>query len=145
MKISQKGIQLIRRFEGLSLSVYEDLAGHPTVGYGHKLRDSDGLTINSQISLDDAELLLLGDIKPVEAALNKLLPDLTQCQFDSLVSFIFNIGLGSFLKSTMYRLLKAGEIDQAAEQFQRWNKAGGEVRNGLVKRRKAEYNLFVGG
>jgi len=138
---SPKGIALIKAFEAFSADPYLCPAGKLTVGWGHVIRGAD--TFNPPISQERGEVLLRADLAAAEIYLDALHPELTQNQFDALASFIFNVGLGAFEKSTLRRCLKAGDIAGAANQFTRWNKSNGKVLPGLVKRREAERLLFL--
>ena len=141
MKISNTGLDLIKSFEGLSLKSYICPAGVYTIGFGHTGAE---VTPNQIISLEEADNLLRKDVNRFETGINSLVTvDLNQSQFDSLVSLSFNIGLGAFKSSTLLRVLNAGQYIEAASQFLRWNKGGGRVLPGLVRRREAESQLFV--
>jgi lysozyme len=138
--ISKKGIDLIKEFEGEELTAYLCPAGVWTIGVGHTGDDvKSGLTISAAQS----EALLRKDLTRFEKGVSRLVKvPLTQHQFDALVSFAFNLGLGALGRSTLLRLLNAGDYEGAADQFKRWNKAGGRVLAGLVRRRAAEAALF---
>lgn len=140
MKISKKGLDLIKEYEGLELKAYKDSVGVLTIGYGSTgSHVKPGMTITAQ----EAEALLLKDVERFEkgvAAAVKV--PLNQNQFDALVSFSFNLGLGSLQKSTLLRKLNAGDYAGAQAEFKRWNKAGGVVLRGLVRRRASEALLF---
>ncbi|MFA7238730.1 MAG: lysozyme [Sulfuricellaceae bacterium] len=138
---SPNGINLIKSSESFSAVVYLCPAGKPTIGWGHVIRPADKLA--PPISQQQGETLMRTDLRPVEIYLDAIFPGLAQNEFDALASFIFNIGLGAFEKSTMFRLLKAGDKAAAADQFPRWNKAAGKILPGLVKRRAAERTLFL--
>jgi lysozyme len=141
MKISPKGLAVIKQFEGLRLTAYKCPAGVLTIGYGSTgAHVKPGMIITEQ----EAERLLLGDISRFEVGVQEVIKKtLTQGQFDALVSFSFNVGLGALRESTLAAKLKAGDVVGAANEFARWNKAGGKVLPGLVKRREAERALFV--
>ncbi|HCJ29398.1 MAG TPA: muraminidase [Pseudomonas sp.] len=142
MKTSQRGIDLIKSFEGLSLTAYPDpgTGADPwTIGYGH----TKGVKQGMKITENWAEELLRDDLAEFEAAVNGMVKvRLCQHQFDALVSLTFNIGASAFSDSTLLRLLNSGMYDDAALQFQRWNRAGGNVLAGLTRRRMAERKLF---
>ncbi|MNS33466.1 Lysozyme RrrD [compost metagenome] len=135
--------QTIKDHEGLRLTAYKDGGGVWTIGYGHTGSDvREGLTI----PLSEAERLLTRDLRVAEGYVNKLVQvKLTQNQFDALVSFVYNVGGDAFAKSTMLRLLNAGEYEGAANQFLRWNKDNGKVVDGLTNRRRKERELFLKG
>lgn len=139
MKISQQGLALIRQFEGFSSTPYRCPAGKLTIGYGHVIRENEDLPA---ISHADAEQLLMGDIAIAEQAIGRLVDvPLKQCQFDALCSFIYNVGVQAFEKSTLCRMLNAENTD-AYEEFARWVHAGGQKIPGLITRRSAEMALF---
>lgn len=141
MKTSQKGIDLIKRFEGVVLKVYKDAVGLPTIGYGHLIKKGEVFTTITQ---QQAEELLAKDLKQFEEGISTSVKvALTQNQFDALVSFAFNLGMGNVNSSTLLRKLNAGDIQGAANEFVRWNKASGRVLSGLTRRRLAEKELFL--
>lgn len=141
MHISETGLALIRQFEGLRLSAYRCPAGIPTIGYG----STAGVKMGQSITAERAEQLLREDVRQFEAAVSRLVKvPLTQGQFDALTSFAFNLGAKALEKSTLLRLLNAGDYSGAAAQFDRWVYASGKKLSGLVKRRAAERALFEG-
>lgn len=142
MKISKKGLDLIKTFEGLGLKAYKDSVGILTIGYG-----STGSHVKPGmvITIEQAEELLKQDMSRFEKGVNDLVKvPLTQNQFDALVSFSFNLGLGNLKSSTLLRKLNASDYSGAASEFLRWNRAGGKVLNGLTRRRQAEKDMFEG-
>lgn len=146
MRISEKGMDLIRDFEGLELTAYPDpgTGGDPwTIGYGHTGPDvHKGLKITNY----EAERLLEEDVLKFERGVAKLVkaPRLLQHEFDALVSFSFNVGLEALRNSTLLQKLNAEDYVGAANEFLRWNRAGGKPMAGLTRRRKAEMALFRG-
>ena len=141
MNPSEAGLALIRKFEGLRLSAYKCPAGVPTIGYG----TTKGVKMGQAITRDEADRLLREDAKRLASHITALVKvKLSQHQFDALVSFVYNVGPSAFAGSTMLRLINQGLYADAARQFQRWNKAGGEVLPGLTRRRAAERDLFMG-
>lgn len=141
LALGKDGLELIKNFEGCVLKVYLDAIGLPTIGYGHLIKPGESFT---KITQKEAEDLLKSDAQIFVDGVNKLLEvNVTQNQFDALVSIAFNIGLGNLKSSTLLRLVNAGDYKGAADQFPRWNKAGGKVLNGLTKRRNAERDLFL--
>jgi lysozyme len=142
MKISERGIELIRQFEGCKLVGYADAVGIPTVGYGHT---GPEVYVGKRISQPEANALLAYDLAKFEKGVTELTTGcvLNQNQFDALVSFSFNVGLAALKRSTLLRKLKAGDSAGAAAQFLSWTKAGGKVLKGLVRRRAAERDLFL--
>ena len=137
MKATDNCIQLIKRFEGLYLNAYVCPAGVLTIGYGH----TKGVKPGDEINEMQAEIYLMEDLEEVEKQLNHLSLPVNQNQFDALCSFIFNLGIGNFMQSTLLKKLKAGD-KTAADEILRWDKSGGKVLPGLTARRKAEYDLF---
>lgn len=139
---SEKGLALTKSFEGLRLEAYRDCAGVWTVGYGHTGRGVvEGMTVNDA----EAEMLLLADLEDAVRCVNlRVTAEISQSQFDALVDFCFNAGRGNFSQSTLLRKVNAEDFDGAAAQFGLWVHAGGEVVAGLVRRRKAEAELFGG-
>ena len=139
METSQNGIDLIKEFEGCRLVAYQDSVGIWTIGYGH----TKDVWEERLIIKKTAEALLNQDLKEFEDYVEAIVEvPLTQNQFDALVAWTFNLGPGNLLKSTMLRKLNQGDYDAVPDEMQRWNKAGGEVLNGLVRRRSAEAKLF---
>lgn len=139
MKASNNGIDLIKKYEGCRLTAYKCPAGVYTIGYGH----TNGVKKGQKISLKQADLFLREDIGKFENGVNKAVSvPLTQNQFDALVSFTYNVGLGAFKTSTLRRKLNAGDYKGASKEFLRWNKANGVVLDGLKRRRNAEKALF---
>lgn len=140
MKTSQIGIDLIKSFEGCVLKAYKCPAGVWTIGYGH----TAGVKEGDIISKKQAEELLKQDLKQFETYVNNLVTvELNQYQFDALVSFCYNIGPGNLKSSTLLKLLNKWDYEGAAEQFDRWVKAGDKKLAGLVRRRAAEKELFL--
>lgn len=141
MKISQKGINLIKTFEGLSLKAYKDSVGVVTIGYGST---GPHVSMGQIITEVQAEALLKSDIARFERGVSDLVTaPLNQNQFDALVSFSFNLGLGNLKSSTLLRKLNSLDYQGAAKEFERWNRAGNKVLAGLTRRRKAEKELFL--
>lgn len=139
-RIGQKGLDLIKRFEGLRLRSYLCPANVWTIGYGH----TGNVTANQIVTSEQAESILKTDLRKFEQAVtDSVSAALNQNQFDALVSLAFNIGSGAFAKSTLVKLLNNRDYSGAAEQFLRWNQAGGRVLDGLSKRRAAERALFL--
>ena len=139
MKVNQAGIDLIKRFEGVKLRAYKCPAGVWTVGVG-STRDVHAGMVITQTEADER---LREDLQDAEAAVERLVKvQLTDNEFSALVSLVFNIGSGAFSHSTLLRMLNSGDRKGAALQFKRWNRGGGKVLPGLVKRRAAETALF---
>jgi GH24 family phage-related lysozyme (muramidase) len=143
MNVSDQGIELIKRFEGLELTAYPDpgTGGDPwTIGYG----TTRGVTQGMRITEEEAEAFLIDDLIAFERAVMTLIPlEMTQGEFDALVSFVYNVGPAALEESTLRRRLLAGEprcwVYQ--KELPRWNKGGNGVLEGLVRRRQAEADL----
>jgi GH24 family phage-related lysozyme (muramidase) len=145
MQTSDKGIALIKQFEGCKLTAYQDSVGVWTIGYGWT-QPVDGKPIRAgkTIKQETAERLLKTGLVSYESDVSRLVKvGLTQGQFDALVSFTYNLGARSLSTSTLLRKLNAGDYAGAADEFLRWNKADGKVLNGLTRRREAERALFL--
>ena len=139
-KISQQGIDLIKRWEGFRDKAYLCPGNVWTIGYGHTKNVYQGMCI----SKEQAEQLLKEDLKHFEASVSQLVTvKLSQAQFDALVSFTFNVGVGAFKKSTLLRLVNQGSFKSAANEFGRWVNANRKKLPGLVKRREDEKRLFL--
>ena len=139
METSKNGIELIKEFEGRRLVAYQDSVGVWTIGYGHT-KDvwEDRLIIKST-----ADRLLAEDLAEFEKYVDNLVDvPLTQNQFDALVAWTFNLGPTNLSESTLLKKLNAGDYDSVPSEMKRWNKAGGEVLEGLIRRREAEAALF---
>ena len=146
MKISQKGLNLIKRFEGCHLEPYRDPIGLWTVGWGHLIGDGKTLPIEwfRRLTQDEADRLLEKDLEKFERGVLRLCPNnLTQHRFDALISFAYNLGLGNLQNSTLRRKHNRGDILGASQEFLKWNKAGGKVFRGLTLRRQAESDLYL--
>ncbi len=141
MKTSSEGIALIKQFEGCELTSYLCPANVWTIGYGHTGSD---VTRGLKITQEAADILLKRDLLKFEAAVDRAAGVAYQHQFDAMVSLCYNIGPTAFAKSSVARLHKNGQYDSAAQAFLLWNKGGGKVLPGLVKRRNAERNLYLG-
>lgn len=147
MKISDAGLSLIRTFEGLRTSAYKCPAGIWTIGYGH----TANVTKDMKITQKEAERLLLSDLAYFEKSVTNLVQEtsFTQSQFDALVSFAFNVGVGSLAASTLLKKFLAGDTQGAADEFLKWNKTkspetGRKIEiKGLTLRRQAERRLFL--
>lgn len=140
MRISSKGIDLIKSFEGLRLEAYLDSVNVPTIGYGH----TRNVRLGQTITVEQAEAFLMEDIHEFELAIQRLVCiPLSQNQFDALTSFTFNVGIGNLKKSTLLKKLNTGDIAGAANEFNKWVYAGKQKLKGLVKRRSKERLLFI--
>ena len=147
MKINAEGIELIKSFEGCKLMAYDDLQpnktithisqvkGTLTIGYGH----TAGVTVGQVITKEQAENMLKSDLKKYEKYVtDNVKLELTENQFSALVSFTYNCGVGN-----LRTLIKGRTVEQIAEKILLYNKANGKTLNGLVRRRKAERELFL--
>ena len=142
MITSPAGLALIKRFEGLRLEAYQDQVGVWTIGYG----STRGVKAGDKITEGEAVARLVDDLQGAEAGVRRLVTvTLTQNKFDALVSFVFNLGAPALASSQLLRLLNSGKASLAAEEFLRWMHAGGAIVDGLVRRRKAERAMFLGG
>ena len=145
MQTSDKGISLIKEFEGCKLTAYRDSVGVWTIGYGWT-QPVDGKPIYAGMTIkqDTAEHLMKTSLVSYENDVLRLVKvNLTQGQFDALVAFTYNLGARSLSTSILLRKLNIGDYSGAADEFLRWNKAGGKVLNGLTRRREAERALFL--
>lgn len=141
MTTSSNGLQLTKDFEGLRLFAYRCPAGVPTIGYGH----TKGVRMGQAITEKQAEGFLKEDVAPIEKLLNDVGINFRQEQFDALVSWIFNLGAGNFLHSTLFKKICTDAPDgEIAEQILKWVNAGGRPITGLKRRRVAEANMFLG-
>lgn len=139
MRTSETGINLIKSFESLRLEAYRCPAGIHTIGYGH----TAGVRRGDVIDVQRAEQLLADDLRKFEAVVNRECPGVNQNQFDALVSFTFNCGEGALMKSTLLKCIKANPMGANIRyEFSRWNKSGGTQLAGLIRRRKAEADLY---
>ena len=139
MNISVEGTSLIKKFEGCELEAYQDSVGVWTIGYGHIKDVKQGDKINQ----DEAENLLEEEMPEYEGYINDMVEvSLEQCQFDALVSWVYNLGPTNLSSSTLLKVLNEGKYDEVPFQIKRWNKAGGKVLEGLTRRREAEALLF---
>src|ERR1039458_4793062 len=141
MKFSTAGMELLKSSEGFRNRVYLDVAGLPTIGYGHRLLHSDSFP--NGIDEPQAANLLACDVRDAEQAVQRLVKvPLTQGQFDALVDFCFNLGAGRLTASTLLKCLNAGRYDEAAEQLLLWDHTGGQECAALKVRREAEAELW---
>ena len=139
MKISQEGLSLIKKFEGLRLKAYKCSANVLTIGYGH----TGGVKETDKITLEEADSLLEKDIAKFEEYVSdNVIVKLNQSQFDALVAWTFNLGPGNLRESTMLKKLNNQEYESVPFEMRRWNKAGGKTLDGLIRRRQAEALLF---
>ena len=141
MNISEEGLALLKKFEGCELKAYQDSVGVWTIGYGHIKEVKEG----DQINKDEAEHLLAEEMPEYEGYINDMVEvPLDQCQFDALVCWVYNLGPTNFRSSTLLTVLNQERYNDVPREIKRWNKAGGEILKGLVRRREAEALLFEG-
>ena len=139
MKCSQEGLELIKKFEGCKLKSYKCPAGVWTIGYGH----TEDIKEDDIVSPEEANKLLRADVfKFEEYVTDNVIVNLTQNQFDALVAWTFNLGVGNLRNSTMLKKLNNADYTSVPFEMKRWNKAGGKTLDGLVRRRQAESLLF---
>ncbi len=140
MAISENCINLIKEFEGCKLKAYKCPAGIWTIGYGRTTNVKEGDTCTQE----QADTWLTEEANEfAESVLGMVKVPLTQNELDALTSLAYNIGLGNLRKSTLMKRINESDFDAAADEFPKWNKAGGNVLPGLVKRRRAERDLFL--
>jgi lysozyme len=148
MKISDEGIKLIKRFEGVRNRPYRDSIGLWTVGVGHLIEGGRQLPESWNKTFTDSEIdaLLRKDLSRFERSIRMLIKvPLRQCEYDSICSFVFNLGAGTLQRSTLRQKLNRGDKEGAAREILKYNRAGGKVVKGLVNRRNDEYQLFLRG
>jgi len=144
---SKTAVDIIKTHEGWSAKVYTDPAGHPTIGYGHKLLPGEKF---GTITKDEGDALLLADMTRIDKEITPAISvKLTENQRAALVSFAFNVGAGAFRNSTLLKKLNAGDVAGAANELDKWNKARDKKTGqlvalpGLTARRTAEKTLFL--
>ena len=146
MKVSERGIKLIKHHEGIRNRPYRCAAGLYTVGVGHLIGDGKSLpeSWNRTFSKEEIDGLLKSDLKRFELGVHKMLPNvpLRQSEFDSIVSFCFNLGLGCFQRSTLRQALLRGDKKAAMESLVKYCRAGGKIVKGLQTRRLDEKAVF---
>jgi lysozyme len=139
MKISEEGKALIKKFEGCELEAYRCPAGVWTIGYGH----TKGVQQGDVWSQANADEMLDIELEEYEGYINDLVNvELKQHQFDALVAWVYNLGVGNLISSTLLVKLNAGLYEDVPHEIKRWNKANGEILEGLVRRRLAESLLW---
>lgn len=145
-KASQKGLDLIKRFEGLKLKAYQCPAGIPTIGYGNTYYPSGAKVklTDPAITKEKAEELLKFLLTSYEKGVDSFCrDDINQNQFDALTSFAYNVGVGNLQKSTLIKKVNKNPSDPSIRaEFMKWNKGGGKVLLGLTRRRQAEADLY---
>jgi lysozyme len=148
VNVSKAGIALIKHHEGVRSRPYRCPANLWTVGVGHLIGDGKLLpdSYNRTFTQEEIDGLLKSDLRRFELGISKMLPNvpLRQCEFDCLVSFAFNLGLGTFQRSTLRQALLRGDKKAAMESLVKYCKAGGKILKGLQTRRLDEKALFEG-
>ena len=146
MNVSERGIRLIKHHEGVRNRPYKCPAGLWTVGVGHLIGDGKSLPAdyNRTFTAEEIDGLLKSDLRRFELGVHKMLPNmlLRQGEFDALVSFSFNLGLGCFQRSTVRQALLRGDKEAAMESLVKYCRAGGKILRGLQIRRLDEKALF---
>ncbi len=143
MQLSAAGLDLLKRSEGFRSRIYLDVAGFPTVGYGHRLLHPESFP--NGVTEEQAAEILISDVRDAEQAVERLVKvPLTQGQFDALVDFCFNLGQGKLAGATLLHELNAGQYEAAARQLLRWDHAGSQECPALKARREAEFEFFAG-
>lgn len=142
MRLSEQGLALIKEVEGLRLEAYLDGGGVPTIGYGHT--GPDVRIGMSPITEMEADELLRLDVVEAENDVDAFVTvPLTQCQYDALVSFFYNLGAKQLKNSTTLKVLNEGHYAEFTQWMMKWNKDNGKVVAGLTNRRKKERELFL--
>lgn len=146
MRMSADGLALVKEFEGLRLKAYKCPAAVWTIGYGHtSAAGAPIVSADMLISKENAEEILQRDMVQYEDGVRKLVTvGLTQGQFDALVDFAYNAGVGALQKSTLLKKVNAEKFDEVPAEFMKWTKGGGKELPGLVRRRRAEVKLWRG-
>jgi lysozyme len=142
--ISDTALEIVEHFEGYSPVLYTCPAGKPTIGFGHVVTPARLSQFQKPITKERARQILMMDMTYAQQAVDDLVTvPLTQNQYDALVSFVFNVGRNAFAKSTLLSHLNKRQYREAADQFPRWVHGGGKRLEGLVRRRRAERDLFL--
>ena len=148
MNVSSRAIEMLKHHEGVRCKPYRDCVGLWTVGVGHLIGDGKSLPDewNKTFTMEEVDALLRKDLGRFERGVQKFCPvPLKQGEFDALVSFSFNLGLGVLQRSTLRQKILRGDKTGASEEILKYNKAGGKIVKGLVTRRNDEYQLFLRG
>jgi GH24 family phage-related lysozyme (muramidase) len=139
MNISEEGKLLIKKFEGCKLEAYLDAVNVPTIAYGR----TKNVKMGDVCTQEQAEAWLDEELHEYEGYVkDQVNVNLEQYQFDALVSWVYNLGPTNLSKSTLLKVLNDGKYNDVPAQIRRWNKAGGNVLEGLTRRREAEALLF---
>lgn len=142
MNCNEKGVELIKKWEGLKLKMYLCPAGFPTIGYGHKIKSGENIY---NIDIDQAKIMLKNDVAEIECFIRKYLDmEISENQFSALCSLVYNIGVSNFKNSTLLKRINNNDLKNAAKEFERWVYVNGKKNAGLIKRREEEIKLFKG-
>jgi lysozyme len=137
---SEKGLKLIKNFEGFSPVIYKCLGGFETIGHGHKIKPKE---VFNKITLDEAHILLCKDVLSIEQSVKRnITTPLTKGQLDALVSFTFNVGAAALQRSTLRQKINRYQFESVEEEFMKWIFVGQRKVKGLYLRRRAEVELF---
>jgi lysozyme len=137
---SEKGLNLIKNFEGFSPIIYKCLAGFETIGYGHKISPKESF---NTITLEEGHRLLCKDVSFIENSIKRnIFVPLTNGQLDALASFTYNVGAGALQRSTLRQKINRSQFESIEEEFMRWIYVGPNKVKGLILRRRAELELF---
>ncbi len=141
-EVNQAARALIQKYEGLQLKAYDDPIGIRTIGYGHVITPKDN--IGDEITQEQADNLFEGDLANASQSVERLVDvEITDNASGALCSFVFNLGASALERSTLLKLLNAGDFTGAAGQFGKWIYAAGQPEPGLIARRDAERDLFL--
>lgn len=140
MEVSDKGLSLIKQFEGFSAIPYKDTGGRMTIGFGHLIKKGE---VFGAISSVEAASLLMQDVQfAVNCIEDNATAELTQNEFDALVSFVYNLGCANFKSSTLLKYVNLYNMELAAGEFKKWGNVNGKPSKGLLNRRLKEAALF---
>ncbi len=144
MKPSNKLIDIIKECEGYRGDAYQDVVGVCTIGYGTTRINGEKVTLGMTCTKEEAEQYIFDEVDPMAERVTAMVKvEINQNQFDALCDFCYNLGTGSLAGSTLLKKLNAGDYEGAANEFGKWNKAGGKELAGLTKRRALERDLFL--
>ena len=147
MKLSAEGLNLIKQFEGVRSRPYRCPANLWTVGVGHLIGDGKSLpkSYNRTFTEEEINAILIRDLSRFERGIRMYIKvPLRQCEYNSLCSFAFNLGLGTLQRSTLRQKINRGDKEGAAKEILKYCRAGGKIVKGLQRRREAEYRMFLG-
>lgn len=143
MRISERGLELLKTWEKFRADIYDDSAGNPTIGWGHKIIKGD-VRFSKPLGKSEASVLLMHDVRKREKFLDGVVKVLLkQHEYDALVVFVYNIGRGAFKRSTLLEVLNHNDKHRVPSEMLRWVYAGGRPSKGLARRRLATATMFV--